>query len=358
MEKASYTIKDIAAMAGVSIGTVDRVIHKRGNVSAQSEAKVKEVLSRIDYEPCSAAKVLALRKKGIVIGITYPEIDCEFWNEIAEGIKEAESLLSSYGVSFIVHTSSDYSSEGQREAISYLLDQGVSGIIIGAVVNFALDDIEACIPESIPFATIIDKTSSPRSLFHVGPDDMALGTLAAKLMSLYAGSEQLNVIVVSSNNQFIGSQLRIAGFVSKATSELENLTLTQTIVGTGLSDGELNDDLYLKVKDVLQKYPQTNAFYVMNGIFDGVARAVDESGRDDIIMITHESTAGLKDYLDRGIVKASIYQHPARQIFLAIRLLFKYLTGNEINNRVFYSDVQILIKETYSLALIGKADYI
>ena len=37
-------IKDIAQMAGVSVGTVDRVLHNRGNVSAKSLKAVEEVI--------------------------------------------------------------------------------------------------------------------------------------------------------------------------------------------------------------------------------------------------------------------------------------------------------------------------
>ena len=40
MEDQNYTIKDIARMAGVSAGTVDRVLHNRGDVSPKSKAKV------------------------------------------------------------------------------------------------------------------------------------------------------------------------------------------------------------------------------------------------------------------------------------------------------------------------------
>ena len=38
-------VKDIAQMAGVSAGTVDRVLHKRGNVSAKSQEAVEKVLA-------------------------------------------------------------------------------------------------------------------------------------------------------------------------------------------------------------------------------------------------------------------------------------------------------------------------
>ncbi|WP_414654827.1 LacI family DNA-binding transcriptional regulator, partial [Flavobacterium sp. UBA4854] len=46
-----YTIKDIAQMAGVSKGTVDRVLHNRGKVSPAALEKINEVLNVIDYEP-------------------------------------------------------------------------------------------------------------------------------------------------------------------------------------------------------------------------------------------------------------------------------------------------------------------
>ena len=44
-------IKDIAEKAGVSSGTVDRVLHKRGNVSEAAQKKVEEVLKHINYTP-------------------------------------------------------------------------------------------------------------------------------------------------------------------------------------------------------------------------------------------------------------------------------------------------------------------
>ena len=63
MEDQNYTIKDIARMAGVSAGTVDRVLHNRGDVSPQSKAKVQKVLDEIHYQPNVFAIGLAAKKK-------------------------------------------------------------------------------------------------------------------------------------------------------------------------------------------------------------------------------------------------------------------------------------------------------
>ena len=49
MDRKNYKIKDIAAMAGVSVGTVDRVLHNRGDVSEKSRKKVEQVLEKILY---------------------------------------------------------------------------------------------------------------------------------------------------------------------------------------------------------------------------------------------------------------------------------------------------------------------
>jgi len=40
------TVHEIAALAGVSIGTVDRVLHKRGRVSAATKAKIEAIIEQ------------------------------------------------------------------------------------------------------------------------------------------------------------------------------------------------------------------------------------------------------------------------------------------------------------------------
>lgn len=56
-------IKDIARLANVSTGTVDRVLHNRGEVSAKSREKVEKVLKEINYQPNIYASALASKKK-------------------------------------------------------------------------------------------------------------------------------------------------------------------------------------------------------------------------------------------------------------------------------------------------------
>ena len=69
MGNKNYTIKDIARMAGVSAGTVDRVLHNRGDVSAASLEKVRKVLDEISYQPNMFAIGLAAKKRYSTVSI-------------------------------------------------------------------------------------------------------------------------------------------------------------------------------------------------------------------------------------------------------------------------------------------------
>ena len=55
-------IKDIAERAGVSKGTVDRVIHNRGNVAPAVKQRVLEVMKELNYRPNILASALAYNK--------------------------------------------------------------------------------------------------------------------------------------------------------------------------------------------------------------------------------------------------------------------------------------------------------
>ncbi|MCD8313839.1 MAG: LacI family DNA-binding transcriptional regulator, partial [Bacteroidales bacterium] len=50
-EKPKATINDVALKAGVSKGTVDRVLHKRGEVSPESREKVMRAIEELGFVP-------------------------------------------------------------------------------------------------------------------------------------------------------------------------------------------------------------------------------------------------------------------------------------------------------------------
>ena len=91
-------IKDIAKMADVSVGTVDRVIHGRSGVSEASRKRVEEILEKLNYQPNMYASALASNKK-YAFACLLPQHEAgEYWTEVESGIHEALTTYSDFNI--------------------------------------------------------------------------------------------------------------------------------------------------------------------------------------------------------------------------------------------------------------------
>jgi LacI family transcriptional regulator len=98
MPQDRIRIKDIARMAGVSEGTVDRVLHKRGKVSNDATDKVNEVLKKINYTPNLIARTLG-NSKLYKIGVLIPEPKSDpYWEQSEVGLKTGLKQLSTFSI--------------------------------------------------------------------------------------------------------------------------------------------------------------------------------------------------------------------------------------------------------------------
>ena len=92
-------IKDIARLADVSVGTVDRVIHGRSGVSEASKKRVEEILKQLDYQPNMYASALASNKKYTFICLLPEHLEGDYWTAVELGIHEAIATYSDFNTS-------------------------------------------------------------------------------------------------------------------------------------------------------------------------------------------------------------------------------------------------------------------
>ena len=92
--KKRIRIKDIAAQAGVSSGTVDRILHNRGNVSEKARAAVEKVLNQVGYKPNIHLSGLSLKKTYEIV-IHTPCLH-EYWEAIHNGIRSDRPARNIY----------------------------------------------------------------------------------------------------------------------------------------------------------------------------------------------------------------------------------------------------------------------
>lgn len=354
-EYKNITIKDVAKLAQVSTGTVDRVIHKRGKVSEKNIKKVHEAIKELSYTPSQIASALSYRKNPITIGITYPSVDIDFWEEIPLGIEAARKQLEPFGVKIVDIPTHNYSFSEQNKALEQLISMKVNAIIFCAVNAYSSSAVKP--PKNIPFATIVNKTRTKGISFHIGPNDFKIGQLAAKLASLYTKEKGL-ALILSPNASFTGTQERVAGFISKINQDELGVEILRTESIKGESDEEIKKNIYEISTNYIKSTPDLNCIYVTDGFFSSAAKAIIDANKvKEIKLIGHEYTKNIEYYLNTGAVSATIYQHQARQTYLAIIQMFNHLQNkHKIDNS--FIQCSILMKETFSIVNIGNQDLI
>ena len=124
----AVTIKDIAEAAGVSRGTVDRVLNGRGRVRPQVAEKVRRLAAEMNYLPNRAGRELAAIKRSLRIGFLLPGVDNGFFDDILRGARAAERNLSDFGVSLLIRQVKGYDPQTHAEALRALGTEGLAGL--------------------------------------------------------------------------------------------------------------------------------------------------------------------------------------------------------------------------------------
>ena len=121
----AVTIKDIAAAAGVSRGTVDRALHGRGDVSAEVRERVLRIAEELSYRPNRAALGLAALKKAVRVGLLLPSEGNPFFDEVIRGARAAQESLSDFGAAVVLESVRGYEPKEHLRALRALAGKGV-----------------------------------------------------------------------------------------------------------------------------------------------------------------------------------------------------------------------------------------
>lgn len=120
------TIKDVAAEAGVSIGTASRALNRRGRVSEATAARVNEAARRLGYQPDAIAQSLRL-KSTMVVGMLVTDLSNPFFAGV---IRAAERRLQQAGYALLIgNTDNDRTRE--QTLIDLFRRRRVDGLILG-----------------------------------------------------------------------------------------------------------------------------------------------------------------------------------------------------------------------------------
>lgn len=332
------TLKDIAAAAGVSIGTVDRALKDRGRVNPQVAQHIKDLANEMNYQPNKIASGLVNRSRNYKIAVIMHITGNDFFDEVLKGVKKAEKEIRDYGMSVDIYPCDDFDAAMQLSNINKALEEGANAIVIVPINDPCIaKKIRQLNHDDFPviFLTAYLNRIAPLASIHC--DYFRSGRIGAKLLQLISGGSG-NIMAFFPSSAMFGNNSRKLGFESYFSETDTSMSLSGIVELT--NDPAKNFDL---VECALSENPNVDLI-----IFNGDSQiALDVLNKLDrpIRSVFYDFTAETKMALKSGIIDAAILQAPKEQGYQAINVLFQYFSSKKIPPKEILMESQILLKE-------------
>ena len=202
------TIKDVAKLAGVGLGTASRVVSGNGSVSPATQAKVRKAIDELGFRPSHAARSL-LTGTSRMIGVYIPVLSGTFYTPI---LRLIDTELRAAGLHMVLAFGTGLG-DGRRqvvEALEFLIARGCDGLLV-VTAGLYEEDIASLGPKGSQLVALNQSfTGIPDQGFTV--DHVLGGRLAARTL---LDHKHRKIAVVEGPRQLEDSVARVQGFMDE-----------------------------------------------------------------------------------------------------------------------------------------------
>ncbi len=333
------TIQMIAEKAGVSRGTVDRVLHDRPNVNPVIREQVQMLIRQLGYgseeKPVRDRQIAAILPGG---GWFNEELKKKWLT----GIDDAKKIVGPLGISVkVVECDTDLPNE-IAEKVELLKRNGLDGLMISAKNNPAMCKLIGELTSSgIPVVTYNSDLPNSGRLCFVGQNLNLSGRVAANLITKYIKA-QGKILVVVGNLEINAHKQRVSGFVEKCKAF--GIREDRIMIRESFNDYALT---YEKVAEALRAERAIQAIYMANESISACVEAVDHNRAEKNLMIVgNDLTTVSKRLLQSEKVDFIIDQDIYRQGYQPIILLKNlFLSPETIPQQFQFTNIDIINAE-------------
>lgn len=323
-EVKKVTINDVAKAAGLSKGTVDRVLHNRGEVSRKSREKVMKVIDELGFRPNLHASLLASQKERLICCIVPECLPGEFWSMALKGIDEAASVVSRNGVVVECVTFDQYDVESFGSACESVLSFGASGVVIAPIFREeTLKFITSLSEKGVPFIFLDSKLDRTDYLAYFGMPMYESGYLCADILT--GGRhvpDKVYVVRVSRDKKGLSDPTadRRAGFMDYMKRNYPDTVIESVMIDP------MDPESVMRKLDATVGAGEGRRFVVMfNSRIHIVADYIAGKGLKDCRVVGFDALERNVEALRNGTVHALIAQHTDRQAKDAVTAMADHL---------------------------------
>ena len=343
-EHTPVRIVDIARMAGVSVATVDRVIHNRGKVSEENLARINEVLRRVDYRPNLIARSLASGRRYTLCAVMPRFAPGEYWADFEAGIARAEAEAVRYNVTVRRFCFDQYDRSSFESLLETLRREEFDGAVIATLFAEMVEpftrELDA---RGVPYVFVDSDIPACNRLAYFGTSSFDAGAVAARLLfdRLDPGADIVVGRIVhrgdAGSNQW---RNREAGFRSylEAHAFRGRLHYAALRLDDEACNGRVLDEMFRENPSIAGAVTFNSTCYILAGYL--AARR-----RDGVRLVGYDVIRRNGEMLSAGVVTALVAQRPEAQGYRAVMALCEWLVEGRAPSKINNMPIDILLKE-------------
>jgi LacI family transcriptional regulator len=337
-------IKDIAKRAGVSVGTVDRVLHGRPNVSKSSREKIEKALAEMDYQPNMYASALAYNKDYSFYLLIPSHENEAYWDEVEEGATAATALRRDFGVSLKIMYYERFNPTSFIKASKECLKEQPHGVIVIPSTLEATRQFTDKLHEmQIPFILLDSYMPDLKPLAFYGQDSFQSGYFAARMLMLIAQKEKEIMLMKLLKNGQVGSKQQMnreTGFRHYMADHFPEVKILDVDLPWD------QPDTYDKtLESFFKTHPDVHHCITFNSKAHIVGEFLLRSNRRDVQIMGYDMVPKNEECVRQGSISFLIAQHAYRQGFSCVDTLFEAIILKKEVNPVNYMPIELLTKE-------------
>ena len=345
MAREKTRIKDIAERAGVSVGTVDRVLHNRPNVSKKALEKVQKALDEMDYQPNMYASALAYNKE-YTFYCVIPKHESEaYWEEVEEGAFAGCERRRDFGISVKMMYYNRFSVETFTRVMNDCLKLEPDGVII---VPSRLDVTRRFTDQlhelGVPFILLDSYMPDLKPLSFFGQDSFSSGYFAARMLMMLAPKEKEIMLMKQMRNGNVASKQqenRETGFRHYMHDHFPDVAIHEV----NLSLDDKREEYTPILEAFFKAHPHVHHCITFNSKAHIVGEFLLKSNRRNVQIMGYDMVPKNAECVRQGSISFLIAQHAYMQGYACIEALFNAIVLKKEVEPVNYMPIELLTKE-------------
>jgi len=340
------TTKEIAKLAGVSRGTVDRVLNNRGQVSAEVKAKILKIAEDFNYKKNVLASRLAINAP-VKVAVVLPDPkEDSFWNAPLKGIRKMKESIADFGMSLEFQFFNLFDSLSYVAAFEKAISTRPNAILVAPIfLKETLSLTQISKQNRIPIVCINSEIESKDILSFIGQNSYQSGIIAGKLFHLE--SDKNNQIIAITQGHDAKNAIHIKKKLDGLKEYNHDNQCGFELIDIQIEEFQDRTIVQKKVDFILSNYPN------IRGIFFTNSRAYQFIGQTDLVARIPKSTTIIGyDLIEENVrllkedkIDFLLHQKPELQGYHSILSLFNHFIHDKALSLKQYLPIDIVMKE-------------